>query len=341
MQSTDTPFVNNYIIWPVILLVLGVIIFFERAKRTKRLKKERAAAHQREAALRSEAAELRSRAAASEALLQNLQRRLVQTEKMASLGQLTAGIAHEIKNPLNFVVNFATLSQNLISEVKEVLSEKPGYLDAEWREEVDEVLGMLSLNAERINEHGRRADNIVRSMLKHSRPSEQALVDTALPEILNQSIDLAFNGHKYAGADLEIDIARDIDPEIGKVKLMPQNFSRVIINILDNAFHAVQEAASIRNGSYIPRIVLKAVREEDSVLITIEDNGRGMTEAVRAKVFDPFFTTKPTGAGNTGLGLSLSYDIIAQGHNGMLSVESEPGAGAKFIIQLPAIQEDC
>ncbi len=350
------------------LLLGGLIYAIDRYQRAKLLRKERAVARIREAQLRAEAAELRSRAAESEALvlktenerkeielqkaqqlkeaydalqdsmdqLKRTQRQLVQAEKMASLGQLTAGIAHEIKNPLNFVVNFASLSKNLIIDIKEVLTSKDVALDPEGREEIDEMLAMLTLNTERINDHGCRADNIVRSMMEHSRPSENALEETALAAILNQSIDFACNGSRKEFACRQIDIVKEYDPEIGMAKLMPQDFSRVIINILDNAFHAVEEAAASRNGLFVPRVKVKTIKERDAVVVIIEDNGIGMSDAVKSKIFDPFYTTKPTGTGNTGLGLSLSYDIIAQGHNGTFQVESEPGAGAKFVIRLPA-----
>ncbi len=294
------------------------------------LEKELEAALVREAQLRAETHALRLQAVET-------QRQLVQAKKMASLGKMTAGIAHEIKNPLNFVVNFSHLSQGLLQDLKALLDAEHNPLDAESRDEIEDLLNMLTLNTKRINEHSLRADNIVRSMMEHSHASENALVDTVLSDVLDESVDFAYNAFKreHDGIVRDIHIIKEMDPAVGTVKLMPQDFLRVIINILDNAFHAVVDASASRDDAYVPLVKLSARRETGGVVVMIEDNGPGMSEGVKSKIFDPFFTTKPTGAGNTGLGLPLSYDIIAQGHNGSLEVKSDPGAGATFVIRLP------
>ncbi|MFK7847107.1 MAG: two-component regulator propeller domain-containing protein [Rhodothermales bacterium] len=349
-------------------IMFGSVVFsVDRFQRAKLLRKEREAAQIREAELRAEAAELKSQASESQAralkaendqkevelekaselkeaydALQNsmdqlrfAQKQLVQAEKMASLGQLTAGIAHEIKNPLNFVINFAVVSQSLMQDMESLLAQEANTLDEETVEDMKEMLSMLGLNIERINEHGLRADSIVKSMMDHSRPSDGALNDVSLTRVLNQAIDLAYAGLTSEAGNLNIEIVRDFDEAVGDVKLNAQDFTRVIINILENAFYAVKESASTRNGQYLPKVCVSTALKKGHVRIEISDNGPGISDDVKAKIFDPFYTTKPTGAGNTGLGLSLSYDIIAQGHNGKISIDSEEGKGAVFIVEIP------
>ncbi len=356
------------------IMLGGIVFYVDRYQRAKLIQKEREAAQIREAELRMQAAELKSQASESQARalkaeneqkeaelqkaaelkeayealqdsmdqLKIAQRQLVQAEKMASLGQLTAGIAHEIKNPLNFVVNFAVVSQNLIREMESMLQQENRELDAEAQEEMKEMLSLLILNTERINEHGLRADSIVKSMMEHSRPSDGLLVDVSLTRVLNQAIDFAYTSLTNEVGASEIVLEKKFDESIGLVKLNAQDFTRVIINLLENAFYAVKESAvkedvSKEGDRYIPRICVSTALVENQIEIKIEDNGAGIDEEVKSKIFDPFYTTKPTGFGNTGLGLSLSYDIIAQGHNGTITVGGKKGEGAIFTVIIPAM----
>lgn len=350
----------------LVLFVAGVVLI-DRFQRARLLKKEREAAQMREAEFRAKAAELKFQAAASDARalmaeneqkevelqkaeelkeaydalqesmnqLQIAQRQLVQAEKMASLGQLTAGIAHEIKNPLNFVVNFARISENLMDDLKTLLKDETEKLTDTTREDVEHMLETLTLNTERIREHGLRADSIVKSMMEHSRSSSGAKAPVSLQRVIEQAIDLAQMGAVNEIEDLNLVIEKAFDPDLGEISLNAQDFKRVIINILDNAFYALKEHAATCGDSFQPAIRIRCTRNKNSVEIKIQDNGPGLDEATKAKLFEPFFTTKPPGTGNTGLGLSLSYDIITQGHNGTLAVEGKPGEGAAFIIRIP------
>ncbi len=283
--------------------------------------------------------ELKDKNEQLERLLQELkaaQAQLVQSEKMASLGALTAGIAHEIKNPLNFVNNFAQLSKELAEELREALGALGDALDAEARQELDELVGDLQFNAEKIEEHGRRADGIVRAMLQHSRgkPGERHPAD--LNELIAEYVNLAYHGMRARQTDFNVTLDRHFDEAVGRVEVVPQELGRVLINLLNNAFYAVHERAQQDAEGYRPTVRVQTRRVEDHVEIQVEDNGPGIPEAVRAKIFEPFFTTKPTGQG-TGLGLSLSYDIVTRGHSGAMTVESEPGAGTTFVVTLPSL----
>jgi len=256
--------------------------------------------------------------------LKTTQQQLVQSEKMASLGALTAGIAHEIKNPLNFINNFAALSRELADELEEETDP----------EEIHAILGDIKLNAAKIEEHGKRADSIVRSMMQHARAGSGERETVALNKFVDEYVDLSWHGKRAQTPDFNADIAREYGEEVGHVELMPQDFGRVLINLLANAFDAVTEQATQANGQYAPKVTVSTRRVGGEVEIRVEDNGPGIAADVEAKIFEPFFTTKPTGSG-TGLGLSLSYDIITQGHSGTLHVESEEGQGAAFVIRLP------
>ena len=256
--------------------------------------------------------------------LQVTQAQLIQQEKLASLGQLTAGIAHEIKNPLNFVNNFAEINEELVGEAEEALDE--GNL-----EEVRALLGDLKQNASRITHHGQRADAIVRSMMQHasSGSGEREAVD--VNDLLDAYVNLAHHGRQAQEAAFSCEIERDYDEAVGRVVMVPREMGRVFLNVLSNAFDAVQEQEDAK--------VAVSTRETDGcVEIRVCDNGPGIQAAIKDKIFEPFFTTKSTGS---GLGLSLSYDIITQGHGGTLTVESAEGQGATFIIMLPgAIVDD-
>ncbi|MDX1529912.1 MAG: ATP-binding protein, partial [Rhodothermales bacterium] len=270
--------------------------------------------------------------------LEEAQGRLVQTEKMASLGQLTGGIAHELKNPLNFVTNFARLSVDLAEELREVLGADPARPARDALAEAEEVIADVQQNARKIREHAERADRIIQSMLLHSRatPGEARPVD--LNALVSEYAHLAYHGRRAAGQDAGAELVEDLDPAVGEVALAPGEFGRVLINLLDNAFFAVAERAGASQGdgtaAYRPTVTVRTRASEGAVRIEVTDNGVGIPAAARERVFEPFYTTKPTGQG-TGLGLSLAYDIVTEGHDGDLRVESREGEGTTLTITLP------
>ena len=261
--------------------------------------------------------------------LRNAQDRLLQTEKLASLGQLTAGIAHEIKNPLNFVNNFAELSVELLAELRTAM-EQAG-LDPALRAELEELCAMLSDNLAKVTAHGKRADSIVRNMLAHSREGggERRRVD--VNALLEETLGLAWHGARAEHPGFNVTIEKRLDANVGELDLFPQEFARVLLNLFGNAFHAVQQK---HTPGFQPHVLVATHATPASVAVTIRDNGTGIPEAVRSHIFEPFFTTKPPGQG-TGLGLSLSHDIVVQQHGGQIAVATEPGAWTEFTITLP------
>ncbi|MFK4497449.1 two-component system NtrC family sensor kinase [Bradyrhizobium japonicum] len=264
--------------------------------------------------------------------LRAAQDRLVQTEKLASLGQLTAGIAHEIKNPLNFVNNFASLSAELTDELNEVLAPVP--LADDLRAEVDELTGLLRDNLGKVVQHGRRADSIVKNMLLHSREGggEHRLSD--INALVEESLNLAYHGARAEKPLFDVTMKSELDPAAGSAEVFPQEISRVLLNLISNGFYAVTRRQMGSGAGYEP-VVIAATRDRgDSIEIRIRDNGTGIPEDVKAKMFNPFFTTKPAGEG-TGLGLSMSHDIIVKQHGGTIDVTTEPGAFTEFTILLP------
>lgn len=269
--------------------------------------------------------------------LQEAQKQIIVQEKLASLGALTAGIAHEIKNPLNFVNNFAELSIDLVQEIREVLEEQKAKLDEETLDDLQDVLGDLEMNATKINEHGKRADSIVRSMLEHSRgtPGEKQTVD--LNAVLDEYVNLAYHGMRAQDSSFNVTLETDYDSSIGEMEVVPQDISRAILNILNNACHAADEKARESDDGFSPTIWVRSKSLDDQVEIRIKDNGKGIPKHVQESIFEPFFTTKPTGKG-TGLGLSITYDIIVQEHAGALRFETEEGEYTEFVINLPKDQ---
>ena len=261
--------------------------------------------------------------------LRNAQDRLLQTEKLASLGQLTAGIAHEIKNPLNFVNNFAELSVDLLAELRAAM-EQAG-LDPALRAELEELCAMLSDNLAKVTAHGKRADSIVRNMLAHSREGggERRRVD--VNALLEETLGLAWHGARAEHPGFNVTIEKRLDANVGELDLFPQEFARVLLNLFGNAFHAVQQK---HTPGFQAHVLVATHATPASVAVTIRDNGTGIPEAVRSHIFEPFFTTKPPGQG-TGLGLSLSHDIVVQQHGGQIAVATEPGAWTEFTITLP------
>ena len=264
--------------------------------------------------------------------LRTAQDRLVQTEKLASLGQLTAGIAHEIKNPLNFVNNFSALSSELIDELNEVL--KDTSLDVRTREEIDELTRTLKGNLEKVVQHGKRADSIVRNMLLHSREGsgEHRLAD--INAIVEESLNLAYHGARAEKTGFNIKLERDLDPNAGMIDLYPQEITRVLLNLISNGFYAATKRKEAGDGTFEPTLKATTKSLGNKVEIRIRDNGTGIPREVREKIFNPFFTTKPAGQG-TGLGLSMSHDIVVKQHGGKIDVATEPGVFTEFIITLP------
>jgi signal transduction histidine kinase len=286
---------------------------------------------------RSEA-EIRAARDAAEAAYRDLkaaQASLIQAEKMASLGQLTAGIAHEIKNPLNFVNNFASLSVDLLDELKETAAPGFAMLDETRRTEIDDLTRTLSGNLEKINEHGNRADAIVRSMLEHSRGSSGERRSVDLNALVDEALNLAYHGARARDQSFNITLQRDFDEGITPITLVPQDVTRVLLNLFSNGFYAARRRQSMEaTAGFEP--TLKVVTRElgDTVETRVRDNGIGIPEEVKDKLFQPFFTTKPTGEG-TGLGLSISYDIVTQQHGGSITVDSKVGEYSEFTIRLP------
>jgi two-component system, NtrC family, sensor kinase len=278
-----------------------------------------------------------ARLAAEQALadLHKTQDRLVETQKLAALGQLTAGIAHEIKNPLNFVNNFAELSAELTDELRGLLAAEDAALPDAARAEADDLTRMLNSNLAKIVEHGRRADSIVKNMLLHSRagPGERRAAE--LNALVEESLNLAYHGARAEKPDFNVRLRRDLDPAVGELDLYPQELTRVLLNLFGNGFYAVSERQRVaREPGFEPTLSVTTRTVADGVEIRVRDNGTGIPDAARAKIFDPFFTTKPAGEG-TGLGLSLSFDIVVKQHGGTFDVETEPGAFTEFIVTLP------
>ena len=263
-------------------------------------------------------------------MLKTTQKQLVQSEKMASLGELTAGIAHEIQNPLNFVNNFSEVNNELIEEVKSHLA--PGETKLK-SEDLNGLLDDIFQNNEKINQHGKRADAIVKGMLQHSKGSTGQKEPTDINALCDEYLRLAYHGLRAKANSFTAKTEMDFDPSIGRINIVPQDIGRVILNLINNAFYAVDEKKRNATDGYEPTVSISTRKEKDQVEIKVKDNGNGIPQKVLDKIFQPFFTTKPTGQG-TGLGLSLAYDIV-KAHGGELKVETREGEGAEFIIQLP------
>lgn len=260
--------------------------------------------------------------------LKQVQKQLVQSEKMASLGELTAGIAHEIQNPLNFVNNFSDVNKELLTEMKEEI-EKGNY------EEVKALAKDIIDNEEKINHHGKRADGIVKGMLQHSRTSSGQKEATSINALCDEYLRLSYHGLRAKDKSFNATFETDFDESIEKINIVGQDIGRVILNLINNAFYAVNERAKKSTTAFRPTVTVSTKKLPGKIQIIIKDNGTGIPHDIIEKIFQPFFTTKPTGQG-TGLGLSLSFDIITKGHGGELKVESKENEGTSFIILLPA-----
>jgi signal transduction histidine kinase len=260
--------------------------------------------------------------------LKNTQKQLVQSEKMASLGELTAGIAHEIQNPLNFVNNFSEVNKELIDELEQEI-DKGNYID------VKSIAKNIKDNEEKINHHGKRADAIVKGMLQHSRTSNVTKEPTDINKLADEYLRLAYHGLRAKDKSFNATLKTDFDEKISKINMIPQDIGRVVLNLINNAFYAVDEKKKLQPNGYEPTVLVGTKKKGDKVEITVSDNGNGIPQKVLDKIFQPFFTTKPTGQG-TGLGLSLSYDIV-KAHGGEIKIETKESEGSEFIIQLPIV----
>jgi signal transduction histidine kinase len=265
--------------------------------------------------------------------LRTAQDRLVQTEKLASLGQLTAGIAHEIKNPLNFVNNFSSVSVELIEELRGALG--GANLNNKLRGEINEIADTLQGNLDKVVQHGKRADAIVKNMLLHSRQGSGEHRTVDINALVEESLNLAYHGARAEKEGFNIILERSFDPDAGEVDLFPQEITRVLLNLVANGFYAAtKRRAEVDGGGYEPALTAATKNLGDRVEISIRDNGTGIPPEVKEKLFNPFFTTKPAGEG-TGLGLSISHDIIVKQHGGSIEVDTKPGEFTEFRIVLP------
>jgi two-component system, NtrC family, sensor kinase len=265
--------------------------------------------------------------------LRTTQDRLVQTQKLASLGQLTAGIAHEIKNPLNFVNNFSGVSAELIDELKETLGKVK--VDANTLAEITELTNTLRDNLDKIVQHGKRADSIVKNMLLHSREGSGEHRPVDVNGLVEESLNLAYHGARAENQSFQINMERSLDPAAGQVDVFPQEITRALLNLISNGFYAAtKRKEQDNNEGYEPTLTATTKNLSDRVEIRIRDNGTGIAPEVKDKMFNPFFTTKPAGEG-TGLGLSICHDIIVKQHSGYIEVDTQPGQFTEFRIVLP------
>ncbi|GAB3882410.1 ATP-binding protein [Spirosoma agri] len=334
--------------WVFTIIWLGTFTIYARNQQksieTERLKREAELAKTQlivghnaelERLVEARTAELNGQKEELEQALTNLQaaqNRLIQSEKMASLGELTAGIAHEIQNPLNFVNNFAEVSVELVDELKEEL-ERPE-LDTDY---IKELADNLIQSQQKIHHHGRRADAIVKAMLQHSRSSTDERHSIDVNALCDEYLRLSYHGLRAKDKEFNAELLTQFDPTVGRITAAGQEIGRVMLNLFNNAFYSVSEKKKQQpaTGTYMPLVQVFTKRLDGQVEIRVRDNGLGIPQAVIDKIYQPFFTTKPTGEG-TGLGLSLSYDIITQGHGGTLAVNTVEQEFAEFIITLPA-----
>jgi two-component system NtrC family sensor kinase len=259
--------------------------------------------------------------------LRSTQAQLIQKEKLASLGELTAGIAHEIQNPLNFVNNFSEVSAEMVEEMQQELTKGDV-------EEAQAIAGDLRQNLQKINHHGKRASSIVKGMLEHSRTGTGERQLTDINQLADEYLRLSYHGLRAKNNDFNSDYELITDKHLPKIEVVPQEIGRVLLNLINNAFYAVNERAKQGETDYQPKVTILTKTNDNQIVIQVQDNGTGIPESVKSKIFQPFFTTKPTGEG-TGLGLSLAYDIVTKGHGGTMEVESVEGVETTFIVKLP------
>ena len=267
--------------------------------------------------------------------IEEFQGQLQQSDKLASLGVLSAGIAHEIQNPLNFVINFSQMSNDMVDDLEDLFDERGIDLDSEENAEIADTLHTLRSYLAKIAEHGHRATDIIQGILLYSRGKADQFMPTDLPSLLKKYVWLSFHAMRANLADFNVTIHEVYDPQITTVDLIPQDFSRAIINLMNNACYAVWKKQQDNPPSdYVPTVTVQTALSADRVCVTIEDNGIGMSDEVKKKLFEAFFTTKPVGEG-TGLGLSITRSIIEQKHQGRISFESEEGRFTRFVVEVP------
>ena len=259
--------------------------------------------------------------------LKATQAQLIQSEKMASLGELTAGIAHEIQNPLNFVNNFSEVSNELLDEMTEQLEQGNA-------SEAKAIANEVKMSLEKINLHGKRADGIVKSMLQHSRTSNNKKEPADINVLADEYLRLAYHGLRAKDKSFNAALKTDYDENIGLIKIISQDIGRVILNLITNAFYAVMEKKKLQPEGYEPTVTVSTKKIDNKIIVNVKDNGTGIPQKALDKIFQPFFTTKPTGQG-TGLGLSLSYDIVNKGHGGEIKVDTKQGEYTSFSVILP------
>jgi signal transduction histidine kinase len=259
--------------------------------------------------------------------LQLTQRQLIQSEKMASLGELTAGIAHEIQNPLNFINNFAEVNHEMLDELADELK-------SDNKDAALVLAASIKENEEKIIHHGKRADGIVKGMLQHSRASSNVKELTDINKLADEYLRLAYHGLRAKDKSFNSDLATNFAPDLPEINTVPQDIGRVLLNLFTNAFYATQQKKKSGAEDYKPIVEVSTSLNGKSIRIKVKDNGIGIPDNIRDKILQPFFTTKPTGEG-TGLGLSLSYDTVVKGHGGKINIESKDGEGSEFIIDLP------
>ena len=270
--------------------------------------------------------------------IEKLRKQISQQEKMASLGLLSAGIAHEIQNPLNFVINFSKVSQKLLKDMQEVLDELGDALPEDSVEEIKEIMSDLEGNMNKIEENGNRASGIVRGILLYSRGKDDEYIPTDLHQLTKEYVWLSYHAVKANNKSFNVAIQEEYAVDLPLVKVIPQDFSRAILNLMNNACYAVfSKSKEIADATYQPTIRICLKKEGDRINLSKEDNGQGISEETKKKLYTPFFTTKPIGEG-TGLGLSITKSIIEQKHNGTIGMDSRPGEYTRFTISIPIQQ---
>jgi len=323
---------NNYFQLAIIAgfgWILGRWVTSKKQDEELRISKERR--WQLEALVKERTVELVQQKEALENIVEELratQDQLIQSEKMASLGELTAGIAHEIQNPLNFVNNFSEVSMELVDEMAQELENGD-------KEEAIAIAGDIKQNLEKIIHHGKRADAIVKGMLQHSRASSNTKEATDVNKLADEYLRLAYHGLRAKDKSFNAEMVTGFGENLPTVNIVPQDVGRVLLNLYTNAFYAVHQKLKSGVPEYKPTVTVNTSAKKGAIIIEVKDNGSGIPENIREKIMQPFFTTKPTGEG-TGLGLSMSYDIVVKGHGGTLNVDSKEGEYTKFTVTLPA-----
>ncbi|MBC6700015.1 sensor histidine kinase [Hymenobacter puniceus] len=323
------------LIGPVLLLLVGGIIGILVREQRRRLQQEREKhllLEQQNELLEQQVQQRTADLQQSLRHLQATQRQLIQSEKLASLGELTAGVAHEIQNPLNFVLNFSEVSVELVQELKDELLTKQSAANAA---SATELLQSLEENLQRITQHGQRAGGIVQGMLLHARNSTGERQPTHLNELADQFLRLAYQGMRAKHKEFNVAINTDFAPNMSLISVAPQDIGRVLLNLFNNALYALRKRQQNGELGYRPLLQVMSACRNGQVELRVRDNGSGIDAAILEKIYQPFFTTKPTGEGS-GLGLSISYDIVTQGHGGQLLCETKEGEYTEFILRLPA-----